>query len=205
MRYFLFFIFIISAILTTLVTVEAKELLKFENKSRAQSNDASEKISSQAALLYFSRPSTTYTNLNTPIQTDIMINSGNSDVSEIQIELKYNPGALTFVNVTVPDQMFLGNRENFSIVFNEVDPILGRISLAVKTKPSGLPKKGVGTVASLSFLPKSTSTGMISFTPASSVTSPHSLTSILNKTYNTTFTYKPISTTSAQFEPPQLQ
>ena len=188
--------------MTVFVARETKDLLKFETKTAVLSEQTSQNSATPSALLYFSQPSTTYSNLNTPIQTNIMINSGNADVSEIQIELKYNPIAITFVNATFPDQIFLGNRENFRISFNEVDPILGRVSLAVKTKPNGYPKKGIGTVATLSFLPKSTSTGMISFTPASSVSSPRSPASILAKTYNTTFTYKPISTSSAQ---PNLQ
>lgn len=200
MRYLLLVVFTIAAALTFLVTREAKQLWKFDSTPAVLSEHTSQKIASPSAILYFSEPSTTYPNLQTPIQTDIMINSGNIEVSEIQIELKYNPSAMTVINTTVPDQMFLGSRDNFSVVFNDVNPTLGRISLAVKTKPSGFPKKGTGTVAMLSFLPKTTSTSMISFTPASSVTSPNSPASILDKTYNTTFTYKPISTTSAQFE-----
>lgn len=205
MRYLLLVIFIISATLTTFVALEAKQLLNLETKPAVLSEQTSRTQASPSAILYFSQPSKTYSTLNLPITTDIMINSGNVEISEVQIELKYNPSSLSYMTASVPDQMFLGNKDNYTVVFNEVNPILGRVSLAVKTKPNGFPKKGIGTIATISFLPKSTSTSMISFTPASSVSSPHSPASILAKTYNTTFTYKPISTSSSQLNPQPVQ
>lgn len=197
MRYILLFIFLIITLLTTFITLEAKNLLQLQNKHPLQLETRTPQVVSQTAALYFTPPSTHYADLSKPMQTTIMINSGNTEVSEIQIELKYNPKTLTFLNASVPDHMFLGNPDNFTVAFNESDPQRGRISLAIKTKPSGHPKKGVGTVAILYFLPKSISDSMITFTPASSVSSPYSSASILEKTTNATFSYEPLSTTSA--------
>lgn len=205
MRFVFLAIFCIAAILTGIIAFEAKDLLHIQPFiPRSSTIEVSE--AHHTASLYFAPSSLNYSSTTTPLQTELMINSGNNDISEIHAELKYNPNAISQVKVTVPDQMFLGDRENFSILFNDVNPILGRISLAIKVKPNGVPKQGIGSFANISFIPHGT-TSLISFTPTSSVLAPNSRLSILEKTYNVTFTFqRPIEASPpAQITIPTLQ
>lgn len=82
---------------------------------------------------------------------DILVDSGGADISGVQVELQYDPKALTNVIITpaVDETSFFGN--SGSILFNDVKRDTGRISYAVAISAGQAGKKGVGKIATLTF------------------------------------------------------
>jgi hypothetical protein len=82
---------------------------------------------------------------------DVMVDSGGQEIAGVQIELQYDPKALTAVRVT-PDATvtsFFGT--GATVLFNETKVDTGRISYAIAVSPGQNSKKGVGRLAMFSF------------------------------------------------------
>lgn len=143
---------------------------------------------------------------------DVMMTTGANDVTGVQLELSYDPKALT--NVSVAQGTMFQNPLMFT---NKVDTTMGRISYVYVITPSQMPQKGSGTVAVITFTPlrnpvdangqKITQT-MIQLLPKTLVTArgvdqsvlmPSSFTNEVTVTFPTTTT-----STSQQYVPAQI-
>ena len=130
------------------------------------------------------------------------MDTGSNNVNAVQLELAYDPQALT--NVTVAPGDFFTQPNT---LLNSLDTVDGRISYAT-TEQINLPaKSGIGTVAIISFDIAQGFTGKkttISFLPKTAVAADRIMESVLRKTTNYTLNLtqaapmQPVSTTSAQ-------
>ena len=78
----------------------------------------------------------------------VMINTQANDVTGVQLEISYDPKALTNVHI------LSGSMFTDPLLFaNKVDTVNGRISLAYAITPSQQAKSGNGTVAIITFNP----------------------------------------------------
>ena len=133
----------------------------------------------------------------------VTIHTGSNLVNAVQLELAYDPQALT--NVTVSQGDFFRQP---TTLLNSIDTVDGRISYAT-TEQLDLPAKmGTGTVAIISFDIAKDFTGKmttISFLPKSAVAADKIMESVLRSTSNYTLTVsaatpttQPVGTSSAQ-------
>jgi hypothetical protein len=96
---------------------------------------------------------------------DITIGSDGNYPTEIQLEMSYDPTALTNVQVTPGD--FLPNAK---ILLNNIDTATGRISFAVILPPKQKPINRSGVIATISFIPNTMKTeSQILFLPKTTV------------------------------------
>lgn len=84
---------------------------------------------------------------------DIVLDSGGAQVSGAQIDLFFDPAAISTVRISPPDQSFFGEAANYSVLFNQVNQANGKISYAVSISPNGTPRTGSGKVVTISFTP----------------------------------------------------
>lgn len=77
---------------------------------------------------------------------DLVINSGENNITAVQIELLYNPDLIT--NVNIKPGNFLDN--SFELL-KKIDTNTGKIIYAVAIQPAGTPRKGTGKIASITF------------------------------------------------------
>ncbi|HSW96628.1 MAG TPA: cohesin domain-containing protein [Candidatus Saccharimonadales bacterium] len=120
-------------------------------------------------------PSTTATN-----SVDVTINTMGDNVTAVQAEMIYDPAKIRNVKVTQ------GAFFNTPIVlFNQLDQKTGRVSYAIGIQPMDQPKKGAGTVATISYdlIPGAKGPIMIKFLPKTKVTAEGIAQSVL-KTAN---------------------
>ena len=82
---------------------------------------------------------------------DILVDSGGADISGVQLELQYDPKALTSVKITptIDSTSFFGSSAN--VLFNDVKNDTGRISYAIAISAGQAGKTGVGKIATLTF------------------------------------------------------
>lgn len=87
--------------------------------------------------------------------TNIMIDTGSNPVTAVQLEIAYDPAALTAVSVT-PGNFF--NNPDVLTPLNAIDTKNGRVTYAMAIKPNETGIKGKGTVAIVSFTKNPTAT-----------------------------------------------
>lgn len=116
-----------------------------------------------------------------PYSLPINIKTGSNAVTAVQLELLYDPKAITKV-VVKPESFFA----NPTVLINNIDAQNGRISYALGIGPDASGTQGTGTVASISFAAKSKTPieTSISFLPKTLVTAEGVSQSVL-KTTNT--------------------
>ncbi len=114
---------------------------------------------------------------------NVVIDTQGKPAAGAQIELTYNPSAISNVTVKTPETSFFG--QNPSVLINAVDPTQGRISYAVGISASEAEKSGRGTLATITFTvnrPAGIATTNLTFLPKSAVTTLSAQGSILNNT-----------------------
>lgn len=101
-------------------------------------------------------------------KVDVTIDSGVNDVQGIQLEMTYDPNALT--NIKVTPGTFL---KDPVVLMNTIHPDKGTISYWIGITPTQKAVRGTGTVATISFSKKSTASDMaqteIKLTPQSQI------------------------------------
>ncbi len=97
----------------------------------------------------------------------VTIDTGENEVTGVQIELYYDPKVITNVSVA-PLDFFTPNTE----VLKKLDPTNGRITYALATPLGGNGKKGQGNLAKITYSPvlgQETTTASFSFLPKTEV------------------------------------
>ncbi len=106
----------------------------------------------KTAKIFFNPGTWDSTSATTPTASvDIIIDSGNSALAGAQVELQYDPKALSNVKVApdVSTNSFFGGTAN--VLFNENTQSSGKVEFAIGIPPTGTAKKGSGKIATLSF------------------------------------------------------
>lgn len=115
---------------------------------------------------------------------DVMIDTEENNVTAVQLELSYNPKVLSEVEVATSSGTFF---ENPVTLLKNIDPVKGTISYAVGIAPTGSPKKGKGTIATISFkaIGSTSQTTSITFSPKTLVTAEGATYSVLKDSVGT--------------------
>lgn len=119
-----------------------------------------------------------------PASVDIMVDTGGSAITGVQVELSYNAHDIASMKIKPaagPDAFF--DAGSIIPLKQSVDAAAGRISYSVGLSPNALPKKGRGKILSLSFIINSlfSSSTKISFLPHTLVTKEDETESILKE------------------------
>lgn len=117
---------------------------------------------------------------NTTNSVDVTMNTMGDNVTAVQAEIVYDPAKLK--NVKITQGSFFTNP---IVLFNQIDPKTGRISYAIGIQPMDQPKKGSGTVATISYdlVPGAKGPITLTFLPKTKVTAEGVAQSVL-KTAN---------------------
>jgi hypothetical protein len=127
-------------------------------------------------------------------QTEATISTGTNKVTAVQLELSYDPKALS--NVVITPGTFI---KNPTVLLKKVDPKLGRISLAMGISLEGSGASGSGQIATITFTPnEGYKTTEIKFLPTTQVTAEETSKSVLKAATGATFIFEqPTTTTTA--------
>lgn len=167
----------------------------------------------KTARLYF-EPSqaTVNTSSRVPSEIPIYIDTGNSEISGVQVELQYDPAL--FVDVLfnpASSSAFFDTLNAATILSNQGDRASGTVSYVVSIAPNTKPLKGIGQLGTLSFradpVAQPTQTSIV-FSPESAVTSLIAPDSILKETNSLQVTVsrtQPLTTPRASTQSGTLQ
>lgn len=109
---------------------------------------------------------------------DAVIDTGGNRVTAVQLELKYDPTALS--QITITPSTFIPNA---TVLIKKIDTVNGRISYAVGIPPKQTPLMGTGTVATIRFVLSDTAKQTtIDFLPKTLVTAEGLTPSVLKST-----------------------
>ena len=125
-------------------------------------------------------------------ETDVMINTDEDEISGAQIELSFDPKALT--NVDIAPGTFINNP---TVLIKSVDTKTGVIRYAIAIKPGDKMVKGTGTIAVVKFNKISTTPTYINFLPQSQVATTSHNQSLLKETTSAVIDQAPVSGSSA--------
>jgi hypothetical protein len=156
------------------------------NESNQTQTNPTEQPTIKTARLYFEPNQTSISALaRTSSEIPVLIDSGGSEVSGVQVELQYNPALLTNVEfVAASAAAFFDYPNTATILTNTVDSVSGRVSYVVSIAPNTDPLKGTGEIGVLKFqaspTAQSTQTSIV-FSPDSAVTSLTASESILKE------------------------
>ncbi len=115
-------------------------------------------------------------------ESAISIETGENKITAVQIELQYEPGS--FTNVDIQPGTFIPNG---LILLKNIDPAEGRITFAIAL-PLGLKGiQGQGDVAVLTFGHSGIGSYGIGFLPKTQITAEGISQSVLKETFNNTF------------------
>lgn len=146
-------------------------------------------------LVRFSNDTTTES-----AQVDIVLDAQNHLVSGVQLELSFDPLAISNIAITSPsDTQFFGNKDEYLTLLKEIDYKNGRISYALGIAPGQMAKKGIGKLATLSVTPNrafKNPSSEISFIEKTMVTEFGRYGSVLDKTTPLTIQFGPKFQTS---------
>jgi hypothetical protein len=115
-------------------------------KSATPQTKVTVKPTPEASTVLTLSPDTVYFSASRSASVAVMIDSGYNKLSGVQLEIAYDPLAVTNVRVS-PATFF----QNPLILLQENDIHTGRISYALAISPSQEPVAGTGTVATISF------------------------------------------------------
>lgn len=174
---------------------EPQQVLEQENKELAKT-----------ATIYFEPQSVSVlgpqVGTGSATTVDIMVNTGGTPITGLQIELSYDPKLLENVAVTPPLSIDTTSlfKSQYNTLFNEVDENLGRISYAIAIPQSSAPINGVGKIGTISFMRASganTTSSQISFLDKTTVTIEDPTANILKSTTPLTIIVPNIQTSPA--------
>ena len=134
-------------------------------------------------------------NEDTTYSSIVSIDTGKNNVNAVQIELIYDPNAISNVKVT-PMDFF----PEYVELLNNVDNKNGRISYALAVAPGQERTKGAGDIAKITYtINQSSVSTSFNFLPKTDVAGDTTAVSLLKSTTNGTINIEaPVSTTSAQ-------
>lgn len=130
---------------------------------------------------------------------DVNILTGKNRVNAVQLELSYDPQAITGVDIQ-PGSFFT----NPTALLKTVDASLGRVSYALVVPLGESGKQGTGTIATLTFksLLKTGEKTTLKFLPKTQVAAEGIQTSVLKSSIDSTFSTGEITTPSAKLNTP---
>ncbi len=114
---------------------------------------------------------------NGKYETDVIINTNGDNISGAQIELSFDPKALT--NIDIKPGTFI---DNPTVLIKTIDTKTGTVRYAVAIKPGDKMIKGEGIVAVISFTKIGTTSTYINFLPQSQVSTTDHNQSVLRET-----------------------
>lgn len=139
------------------------------------------------------RPST----ISGTFDLDININTDKNEVTGVQLELDFDPKALTRVDIRAGD--FLINR---AVLIKNIDIKNGRVTYAIGNRPGQAAVKGAGVIAVLSFSKVSGDQTSINFLPHTAVSAPGYNQSVLRETVSAVIGAPPSPTSVQTFLSP---
>lgn len=102
----------------------------------------------KTAVLSFSPTTLDLSTTSTPTPVDIVLDTGTSQVTGVQLEITFDPNAVTNLKISSPDNSLFGGKTDNIVLINDVNLSTGRVSFAVAATP-GKSVKGVGKIATL--------------------------------------------------------
>lgn len=102
----------------------------------------------KTAILSFTPSLLDLSTTSTPTPVDIIIDTGGSQVTGAQLEITFDPKAVTNLRISSPDNSLFGGKTDNIVLINDVNLSTGRVSFAVAATP-GKSVKGVGKIATL--------------------------------------------------------
>ncbi len=177
---------IILAIITGVLIFVAIRSDQTQNLGKSVSNTvtATPVVIRPFASLSFSTPLLDVSKSTPAQKVDIILDTNGQSVAGAQVELTYDPTALTNVTLTplVPGQLF---GQNPIVLINTIDKTQGRISYALSIALGDTEKVGKASIGQLSFTANKfsgvTST-KVTFLPKSAVTTQKTKFSVLDTT-----------------------
>ncbi len=133
---------------------------------------------------------------NGKYETDVIINTNEDEISGAQIELSFDPKALTSIDVT-PGSFI----KSPTVLIKTIDTKTGVIRYAIAIKPGDKMVKGTGTIATISFNKEGASPTSINFLPQSQVSTTSHNQSLLKETTSVIIDEAPASGSSAVSPP----
>lgn len=147
-------------------------------------------------MLSLTQASASESSKTAPYTLSVLIDSGENVVNAVQLELAYDPQAITNVILT-PGTFF----QQPTALLNNINAVDGRISYALAEQIDISGKKGKGTLAYISFTVQPTFSGKtttFTFLPKTAVAADKVLESVLKKAIGYTLTVtKPSLTPSS--------
>lgn len=105
----------------------------------------------QAVLFTTPNPLVLTVGNNVPSTISVEIDSGNHDITAVQLELSYDPKLLTVTDVVPADFI-----ENPLVLLKKIGDADGRVTFAFGIQPTASGKKGKGTIAKITVIGKGT-------------------------------------------------
>lgn len=122
-------------------------------------NTPAQKMVEKTTTVYFANSNLTVApNTYTPQTVDLMVNSGKSSLTGVQVELSFDPQIIGNISVASPTDTdsFFGPSSDYFVLFKEVDLQAGKLTYAIAITPQTKAKQGVGKVGTLTFTLKNT-------------------------------------------------
>lgn len=133
---------------------------------------------------------------STSASVNIDVDTGDNKLTAVQLEVMYDPKLLTNVDISIPTQNSFV--ESPMILLKDVNKTEGKIVYAFGIPPTGNAKKGVGTIATITFTPLVKSgQATLEFSPNTKVTAEGQATSVLKEATGTTINLGPATSTSS--------
>lgn len=133
---------------------------------------------------------------NGKYETDVIINTSEDEISGAQIELSFDPKALT--NVDITPGTFINQP---AILIKTIDTSTGVIRYAIAIKPGDKMVKGEGVIATISFNKVGNEPTTLNFLPQSQVSTTSHTQSLLRETASAVIDVTPASGSGAQITP----
>lgn len=139
----------------------------------------------KTASVEFSPSALAVTAATASLQTvDIVANTGENPASGVQVDITYDPKAITNVQLLAPNpnSSLFGTAGSYATLFKNLNPTAGTVFYAVAINPGGAQANGTGSVGQLQFsLVPGVKTAQISFGAKTLVTRAGILDSVLSK------------------------
>ncbi len=126
-------------------------------------------------------------------ETDVIINTSEDEISGAQIELSFDPKALT--NVDIKPGTFINSP---AILIKTIDTKTGTVRYAIAIKPGDKMVKGEGVIATISFNKTNAEETFINFLPQSQVSTTGHNQSVLRETISAVINLETSSGQSGQ-------
>lgn len=113
--------------------------------SPSKSSGTMEQSGPKVSTIYFD-PETTRANSAT-----VMIDSGIQKITGVQLEMNFDPNALSNITFTIPSDSILGKEGNYTVLYDKVDYQKGKATYAAGISLSTPSFPGTGKVVTVSY------------------------------------------------------